>query len=131
MAVNVSSYQFQNKEFVPNINKILKETAAPASMLELEVTESLFINKKLDVITKLDQLRQLGILIAIDDFGTGYSSMSYLKQLPVDILKIDKTFIDDIENDNESCRITQAIITLSHILGKTVVAECVETFGQL
>jgi EAL domain-containing protein (putative c-di-GMP-specific phosphodiesterase class I) len=129
--VNVSNYQFQNKEFVPNINKILKETAATASMLELEVTESLFINKDLDIITKLDQLRQLGILIAIDDFGTGYSSMSYLKQLPVDILKIDKSFIDDIENDNESCRITQAIITLSHILGKTVVAEGVETFGQL
>ena len=104
--MNVSNYQFQNKEFVPNINKILKETAAPASMLELEVTESLFINKDLDIITKLDQLRQLGILIAIDDFGTGYSSMSYLKQLPVDILKIDKSFIDDIENDNESCRIT-------------------------
>lgn len=129
--MNVSNYQFQNKEFVPNINKILKETAAPASMLELEVTESLFINKDLDIITKLDQLRQLGILIAIDDFGTGYSSMSYLKQLPVDILKIDKSFIDDIENDNESCRITQAIITLSHILGKTVVAEGVETSGQL
>lgn len=78
----------------------------------------------------LDQLRQLGILIAIDDFGTGYSSMSYLKKLPVDILKIDKSFIDDVEHDNGSRRIAQAIITLSHILGKTVVAEGVETIGQ-
>ena len=131
IAVNVSSYQFQNKKFVSFVNKILKETAAPASMLELEITESLFINKDLDLITKLDQLRQLGILITIDDFGTGYSSMSYLKQLPVDVLKIDKSFINDIENDNESCRIAQAIITLSHILGKKVVAEGVETSGQL
>ena len=100
-------------------------------MLEIEVTESLFMDKNTDAITKLDQLRQLGILVAIDDFGTGYSSMSYLKQLPADILKVDKSFIDDIEKDKESRQIARAIISLSHILGKTVVAEGVETAGQL
>jgi EAL domain-containing protein (putative c-di-GMP-specific phosphodiesterase class I) len=89
------------------------------------------MDKNTNAITKLDQLRQLGILVAIDDFGTGYSSMSYLKQLPADILKIDKSFVDDIEKDKESRQIARAIISLSHILGKTVVAEGVETTGQL
>ena len=73
----------------------------------------------------------MGILIAIDDFGTGYSSMSYLKQLPVDILKIDKSFVDELEKDDGSRLIAHAIISLSHILGKMVVAEGVETAGQL
>lgn len=100
-------------------------------MLEFEVTESLFMDKNVDTIAKLDQLRQMGILIAIDDFGTGYSSMSYPKKLPVDILKIDKSFVDDIENNKESGLIAKAIISLSHILGKTVVAEGVETADQL
>ncbi len=73
----------------------------------------------------------MGILIAIDDFGTGYSSMSYLKQLPVDILKIDKSFVDELEKNDGSRLIAHAIISLSHILGKMVVAEGVETAGQL
>lgn len=131
IAVNISTNQFQNNELISTIKNILRETKAPANILELEVTEGLFINKELNVTEKLDQLRELGALIAIDDFGTGYSSMSYLKQLPIDTLKIDKSFIEDIENNNESCRITQAIIKLAHILGKTVVAEGVETYGQL
>ena len=131
LAINVSGYQFNNGEFVQLIEKILNETAVPSNVLEFEVTESLFMDKNVDTITKLDQLRQMGILIAIDDFGTGYSSMSYLKKLPVDILKIDKSFVDDIENNKESGLIAKAIISLSHILGKTVVAEGVETAGQL
>ncbi len=131
LAVNVSGYQFRSSEFVPLVKKILNKTEVPGSMLEIEVTESLFMDKNTDIITKLDQLRHLGILVAIDDFGTGYSSMSYLKQLPADILKIDKSFVDDIENDKESRLIARAIITLSHILGKIVVAEGVETVGQL
>ena len=131
IAVNISSNQFQNNKLISVIKEILRETKTPAHVLELEVTESLFINKDSSVTEKLDQLRRLGILIAIDDFGTGYSSMSYLKKLPVDVLKIDKSFIDDIENNNESCRITQAIIKLAQILGKTVVAEGVETLDQL
>ena len=131
LAINVSGYQLNNGEFVQLIKKILNETAVPSNVLEFEVTESLFMDKNVDTITKLDQLRQMGILIAIDDFGTGYSSMSYLKKLPVDILKIDKSFVDDIENNKESGLIAKAIISLSHILGKTVVAEGVETAGQL
>ena len=131
LAINVSGYQLNNGEFVQLIKKILNETAVPSNVLEFEVTESLFMDKNVDTITKLDQLRQMGILIAIDDFGTGYSSMSYLKKLPVDILKVDKSFVDDIENNKESGLIAKAIISLSHILGKTVVAEGVETAGQL
>jgi len=131
IAINVSIYQFRNSEFVQIVKKILSKTAVPASVLEFEVTESLFMDKNSDTVTMLDQFRQMGILIAIDDFGTGYSSMSYLKQLPVDILKIDKSFVDEVENDEESRLIARAIISLSHILGKTVVAEGVETAGQL
>ncbi|MFB3081338.1 MAG: EAL domain-containing protein [Nitrosomonadaceae bacterium] len=131
IAVNVSIYQFRNSEFVQIVKKILSMTAVPASVLEFEVTESLFMDKNSDTVTMLKQFRQMGILIAIDDFGTGYSSMSYLKQLPVDILKIDKSFVDEVENDEESRLIARAIISLSHILGKTVVAEGVETAGQL
>ena len=130
IAVNVSGYQFRNSEFVQIVKKILSMAAVPANVLEFEVTESLFMDKNTDAVSMLDQLRQMGILIAIDDFGTGYSSMSYLKHLPVDILKIDKSFIDEIENDEESRLIAQAIISLSHILGKIVIAEGVETAGQ-
>ncbi|MEE9574770.1 MAG: EAL domain-containing protein [Gammaproteobacteria bacterium] len=131
IAVNVSGLQFRNNEFVQIIKEILNSTAVPASALELEVTESLFIDKNSYTVNILDQLRQMGILIAIDDFGTGYSSMSYLKQLPVDILKIDKSFVDELEKDDGSRLIAHAIISLSHILGKMVVAEGVETAGQL
>ena len=131
IAVNVSGYQFHNSDFVQSVRKILSMTKVPANVLEFEVTESLFVDKNTDTVTMLDQLRQMGILIAIDDFGTGYSSMSYLKQLPVDILKIDKSFVDEIENDEESRLIARAIISISHILGKTVIAEGVETSGQL
>jgi diguanylate cyclase (GGDEF)-like protein len=131
IAVNVSGYQFRNSEFVQNVKKILSMAAVPANVFEFEVTESLFVDRDTDTVSMLDQLRQLGILIAIDDFGTGYSSMSYLKQLPVDILKIDKSFVDEIENDEESRLIAKAIISLSHILGKIVIAEGVETVGQL
>ena len=131
LAVNVSAYQLRNSEFVQNVKKILSTLAVPASVFEFEVTESLFLDKNSDTISMLDQLREIGALIAIDDFGTGYSSMASLKQLPVDILKIDKAFVDDIENDEESRLIARAIISLSHILGKIVVAEGVETAGQL
>ncbi len=130
LAVNVSGYQFHNSEFVQMVKKILGMTAVPASVLEFEVTESLFVDKNTGTVSMLDQLRQMGILIAIDDFGTGYSSMASLKQLPVDILKIDKAFVDEIENDEQSRLIARAIISLSHILGKTVIAEGVETAGQ-
>ena len=131
LAVNVSVLQFHNSDFVQMVEKILSMTAVPASVLEFEVTESLFMDKNTGTVSMLDQLRQMGILIAIDDFGTGYSSMAALKQLPVDILKIDKAFVDEIENDEQSRLIARAIITLSHILGKIVVAEGVETAGQL
>ena len=131
IAVNVSVYQFHNSEFVQNVKKILSMAAVPANVLEFEVTESLFMDRNTDTVSMLGQLRQMGILIAIDDFGTGYSSMSYLKQLPVDILKIDKSFVDEIENDEESRLIAKAVISLSHILGKIVIAEGVETAGQL
>ena len=154
VAVNVSALQFEQANFVETIMRILKQNDLEADRLELEVSESLLLRDIQHTALKLNQLRNLGVKVALDDFGTGYSSLSYLQQLPIDILKIDQTFIRKIDGDianhpsSESPKpyplegsnhlpsstngaITQAIITLAHSLGMRVVAEGVETVAQL
>jgi diguanylate cyclase (GGDEF)-like protein/PAS domain S-box-containing protein len=131
LAVNVSSQQFRRGDICSLAIEVLKDTGFPASQLELEITETGLMecgDKATDI---LDSLRALGIGLAIDDFGTGYSSLAYLKHFPLDVLKIDKHFIDDIPFHQDDMEIATTIIAMSHTLGFKVLAEGVETAEQL
>ncbi|MCT4563402.1 MAG: EAL domain-containing protein [Maledivibacter sp.] len=127
VAVNISSIQFMQSDFIPMVKDVLKETKLEGSYLELEITESVALNKEEEVIDKLLILRDIGIHISIDDFGTGYSSLSYLERLPVDSLKIDREFIKNIGNDST---VVKMIIGMAKSLELSVVAEGVETNEQ-
>lgn len=131
IAVNISARQFQDHEFISNLAAILDKTKIPPSCLELEITESLIMQDVDGVINTLHAIKKLGIKLSIDDFGTGYSSMSYLTEFPIDKLKIDKSFIDHIEEKEDSRAIVKTIIDLAHHLQLTVVAEGVENKAQL
>lgn len=131
VAVNISIYQFRQKDFVAMVEKILVETCLAAKYLELEVTEGVFIDDILETEAKLNQLHEMGISLSIDDFGTGYSSMNYLRKLPFDVLKIDRSFVSDIIENSDDGAIVAAIITLAHSIGLEVVAEGVENSEQL
>ena len=130
LSVNVSVRQFRQSGFVDEIKAMLAETGAPAQRLKLEFTESIAIDNVADTIEKMAQLSVLGIRFSMDDFGTGYSSLSYLKRLPLDQLKIDQSFVRDINTDPDDAAIVAAILSISHSLGLEVVAEGVETEEQ-
>lgn len=131
MSVNISSKQFREKDFVKSVNKALLDSGANSSQLELEVTETLLLNSVEDTAAMLAQLKRMNIKTSIDDFGTGYSSLSYLRTLPIDTLKIDKSFVDVIIDDAGGKSIVDTIIKLAHTLGMTVIAEGVEYSEQL
>ncbi|WP_258182439.1 sensor domain-containing protein [Vibrio mediterranei] len=131
IAVNVSGLQLQHPNFVTKLKQKLLDTNFPAERLEIEITESfLLIDHKLAVDT-LNQIRELGIEISLDDFGTGYSSLSYLKGLPISKLKIDRSFICDVPDENDSNAIVQAIIVMGETLSLKIVAEGVENGDQV
>jgi diguanylate cyclase (GGDEF)-like protein/PAS domain S-box-containing protein len=131
LAVNVSPYQFSRCDINALVAEILKETGFPASYLELEITESGLMDNQQHAMAILNQLHKQGVRLAIDDFGTGYSSLAYLKYFPLDVLKIDKTFVDDIPFLQGDMAITATIIAMAHHLGFKVLAEGVETVAQL
>jgi EAL domain-containing protein (putative c-di-GMP-specific phosphodiesterase class I) len=131
VAVNVSSRQFRQPNFVELVEAALRKHAVPAGCLELEITESLLLNDADTVVAMLNQLKSLGVRISIDDFGTGYSSMAYLERLPFDALKIDISFIRKIRDDGEGGTIAATIMAMAHSLGKSVVAEGVQTQAQV
>ncbi len=131
MSVNLSIRQFENKNLVDSIKNILTETGMSAKNLELELTESLFMHDKVNALEVLNKIKALGIKLAIDDFGTGYSSLAYLNSLPIDTLKIDKTFTDDIMQGKGKSPIVDTIIALAKNLGLEVVAEGVESAEQV
>lgn len=131
LAVNFSARQFQQTTFIPTLLEILKETKLEPTWLELELTEGSIMKDPQKAIEKLRELRMMGIKVAIDDFGTGYSSLSYLKRFPIDTLKIDKSFVQDVCTDPDDAAIVRAIVTLGHALDLKVVAEGVETQEQL
>ena len=131
MAVNLSMHQLRSPKLVNLVSNILKENELEHGDLELEITESVAMSEPEKVIDLLHQLRAVGVELAIDDFGTGYSSLAYLKLLPIQRLKIDKSFVVDIEHDSNDAAICNACIALAHALGIEVVAEGVETRGQL
>jgi EAL domain-containing protein (putative c-di-GMP-specific phosphodiesterase class I) len=116
--------------FVDIVAAVLASTQSPADWLTLEMTESMYITDGQRALMVLKDLKALGVKVALDDFGTGYSSLSYLLDFPVDIVKIDRRFVDGLGRDRASQAIVIAIIQLAHHLGLSVVAEGVETVGQ-
>lgn len=131
LAVNVSPHQFRRGDISTLVATCLNESGFPAEYLELEMTESGLMENQNNVMELLNKLRSQGIHLAIDDFGTGFSSLAYLKHFPLDVLKIDKSFIDDIPNLQDDMEIAATIIAMGHILGFKVLAEGVETPEQL
>ena len=131
MAVNVSVHQFKNPGFVNSIENVLAETGLEPRYLEIEITESTATKESASITTALQQLKDFGICISIDDFGTEYSSLSRLKTLPIDRVKIDMQFIQGLEDNEKDQEITKIIIYLAKSLGLKVLAEGVETTGQL
>lgn len=130
-AVNISVVQLMQEDFVQSVAAVLAETGLPPEYLELEITESVLMERLEDNVRKLEELRNQGVRIALDDFGSGYSSLTYLKKLPITTLKIDKAFIDDVVVSDNNAAITGSIIELAHEMGLVVVAEGVETEEQL
>ena len=131
VAVNVSARQLLADSFVGEVAGALERHHLPSDALELELTESVAMGDPDRIATLLGQLRRIGVAVAIDDFGTGYSSLAYLKQLPLSCLKLDRSFVSDIERDANDAVICSASIQLAHSLGVGVVAEGVETTSQL
>ena len=130
MAVNISPQQFRQRDFPQRVESILLETGLPATYLELEITESTIMDSAEIAVIMMMRLKELGVTLAVDDFGTGYSSLAYLKRFPIDRLKIDRSFVTDLETDASDAAIATAVIGLAHSLGLSVVAEGVETQGQ-
>ncbi len=130
MAVNISAQQLQDSELVEKIKFLIDKYAIQNGELELEITESTAMRNPDEAILVLRKIRDLGVELAIDDFGTGYSSLAYLKLLPIDTLKLDRTFVSDLEFDNDDAEISAAALALAHNLGLSVVAEGVETEAQ-
>jgi diguanylate cyclase (GGDEF)-like protein len=130
MSVNVSTHELLSPDFVGTVAEVLAATAIPSSSLTLEITEAAFVQDRRRTLVVLTDLKELGVLLALDDFGTGYSSLNYLKQFPVDILKIDRTFTADLLHDPASHAIVTKTIELAHMLDLAVVTEGVETAAQ-
>jgi EAL domain-containing protein (putative c-di-GMP-specific phosphodiesterase class I) len=130
VGVNVSPRQLQLASFAEDVARTLRETGLPAGCLKLEVTEGVIMQDMETSIVVLGKLKELDIQLAIDDFGTGYSSLAYLKRLPVDVLKIDKSFVDGIIVDPEDRAIAKAIISLAKSLGLSITAEGIESAEQ-
>ncbi len=131
IAVNISSHQFHEKNFIAEIERIISQNKIRPQQLELEVTENILIQDLNETNKKLQYLKAMGVRIAIDDFGTGYSSLQYIKLLPLDMIKIDQSFVRDIGTDSNDEVIITAIIGLAKNLDLTVLAEGVETQQQL
>jgi EAL domain-containing protein (putative c-di-GMP-specific phosphodiesterase class I) len=130
IAVNVSALQFQQAHFVDRVASVLAVAGVPARLLELELTESILLHDADEALQRLQALARLGVRLSIDDFGTGYSSLAYLKRLPIDKLKIDRSFIAGLPGDARDAGIVRAILQMGQALGMKVIAEGVETEAQ-
>lgn len=131
VAVNFSARQFRHQDITQLVSDVLKDTGLEAKYLELEITETAVMDNVESAISRLNDIKQMGVEISVDDFGTGYTSISYLKRFPINVLKIDQGFIKGIPNNQNDMSITTAIIALAHSLGIKVIAEGVETTEQL
>ncbi len=131
VAVNLSAQQLRDPDLVTQVAAIAASNEIDPTRLTLEITESVLLDEPAGAIERLHELKSLGVRLAIDDFGTGYSSLGYLRTLPIDTVKIDKTFVDAIATDHESAGLVRAIVTLARTLGLQPVAEGVEDAAQL
>jgi len=130
LAVNVSAKQFRSADFVAQVQRTVVESGAKPAQLKLELTESIVLENVEDTIAKMRELKLFRVSFSMDDFGTGYSSLQYLKQLPLDQIKIDQSFVRDIVTDPNDAAIVQTIIAMGEVLGLNVIAEGVETEAQ-
>ncbi len=131
LAINVSPKQFHQDTFVEYVKGLLNELQMSGDVLELELTENILLDQTAETVSKIEALKEVGVLFSIDDFGTGYSSMAYLKQLPLDRLKIDKSFVSDIMTNVNDAHIVKTIIGMAHNLGLELIAEGVETLEEM
>ena len=131
VAVNISSAQLRSDDAVRNMTAIVEGTGLPFSALILELTESVLMDERTGSVSKLVALRSLGVRLAVDDFGTGYSSLLYLRRYPLDMLKIDRSFVAGLVDNHEDATIVDAVVRLGHSFGLQTVAEGVETAEQL
>ncbi len=131
MSVNVASRQFRDPDFLDTVRHALAASGIPPQSLELEITESILLENSEHTLSTLQGLKTLGVTLALDDFGTGYSSLNYLKRFPIDRVKIDQSFVRDLDSDNEDLAIIRAIIALARAMQLSVIAEGVETEHQL
>lgn len=131
MSVNMSPIDFRQRDFVDGIEQTLKQTGLEPALLELEITEGVLMQNVDATVTALARLKAMGVRLAIDDFGTGYSSLSYLRRFPIDVLKIDQSFIRGLSTDSNDAALVSAIISLGRSLKLTIIAEGVETLEQL
>ncbi|MFJ7107520.1 putative bifunctional diguanylate cyclase/phosphodiesterase [Pseudomonas sp. NPDC098740] len=131
MSVNISAIDFRQRDFVDGIEQTLKQTGLEPALLELEITEGILMQNVETTVTALTRLKAMGVRLAIDDFGTGYSSLSYLQRFPIDVLKIDQSFIRGLSSDSNDAALVSAIISLGRSLKLTIIAEGVETLEQL
>lgn len=130
MSINISAIQYKSKNFVSNVISLMEKYEITPNEIEFEITESVLIDDFTEVIEKMNLLREYGVRVSLDDFGTGFSSLSYLKGLPIDTLKIDKSFIDTVITDDSTRIITESIVSMVKKLGFETVAEGVETEAQ-
>jgi diguanylate cyclase (GGDEF)-like protein len=131
VAVNISARQFQQRNLLKMISSVLDKTGLPANCRELELTESVLMHKDQNTTKTLCELSEMGIQFSVDDFGTGYSSLTYLQRFPINALKVDRSFVQEITTDANDAKIVTAIITMAHSLDLRVIAEGVETVEQL
>jgi len=131
VAVNVAPSQFRLRDLADQIRRALDESGLDPKLLEIELTETVLMQDLETALPLLQELKQLGLSIAVDDFGTGYSSLAYLRRLPIDVIKIDRSFVQELEHSADSAAIVAAIIAMAGALNLGIVAEGVETRGQM
>lgn len=131
ISVNISAIDFRQREFVDNLAAILKQTGLPPNQLELEITESVLMQNVDETVDILNRIKAMGVRLALDDFGTGYSSLSYLRRFPIDVLKIDQSFVRGLHENSQDAQLISAIIGMGKSLEMNIIAEGVETVEQL
>ncbi|NJJ55543.1 putative bifunctional diguanylate cyclase/phosphodiesterase [Pseudomonas sp. B14(2022)] len=131
ISVNISAIDFRQREFVDNLAAILKQTGLPPNQLELEITESVLMQNVDDTVDILNRIKAMGVRLALDDFGTGYSSLSYLRRFPINVLKIDQSFVRGLHENSQDAQLISAIIGMGKSLELNIIAEGVETVEQL
>jgi EAL domain-containing protein (putative c-di-GMP-specific phosphodiesterase class I) len=130
MSVNVSAHQLMSQDYAATVADVLSGSGIDPQLVTLEVTESVFVQDSERALVVLRELKRIGVRLALDDFGTGYSSLNYLRQFPIDVVKIDRGFVADLDHDRASHAIVVAMVAMAHMMGMKVVAEGVETIEQ-